>query len=60
MRKYIVTIAEELSMDVEVDADSAAEAAEKAQEAWKNDKYVLTADDFKEVHFDAQEKDWEE
>lgn len=60
MRKYIVTIAEELSMDVEVEAESATAAARKVEEAWENSKYVLTADDFKEVHFDAQEKEVEE
>ena len=60
MGRYVVTIAEELSMDVEVEAKSAAAAARKVEEAWENSKYVLTADDFKEVHFDAQEKEWEE
>lgn len=60
MRKYIVTITEELSMDVELEAESAAAVARKVEEAWENSEYVLTADDFKEVHFDAQEKEWEE
>lgn len=60
MGKYIVTIVEELSMDVEMEAESTAEAARKAEEAWENSKYVLTADNFKEVNFYAQEKEWEE
>ena len=60
MGRYVVTISEELSMDIEMEAESAAEAARKAEEAWENSKYVLTADDFKEVHLDAQEKEWEE
>lgn len=60
MGKYIVTIAEELSMDVELEAESAAEAVRKAEEAWEDSRYVLTADNFKEVNFYAQEKEWEE
>ncbi len=60
MGRYVVKITETLSMNVEVDAYSAAAAARKVEEAWENSKYVLTADDFKEVHLDAQEKEWEE
>lgn len=60
MGRYVVKITETLSMDVEVEAEGAAAAARKVEEAWENSKYVLTADDFKEVHFDAQEKEWEE
>lgn len=60
MGKYVVTITEELSVDVELEAESAAEAARKVEEAWKNSEYVLTADDFKEVNFYAQEKELEE
>lgn len=60
MGRYVVTISEELSMDVELEAESAAEAARKVEEAWENGKYVLTADNFKEVNFYAQEKEWEE
>mgnify|MGYP000757453925 FL=1 len=57
MGKYVVTIVEELSMDVELEAESAAEATRKAEEAWENSKYVLTADNFKEVNFYAREKE---
>ena len=59
MGRYVVTIAEELSMDVKLEAESAAEAVRKAEEAWENSKYILTADNFKEVNFYAQEKEWE-
>lgn len=60
MGKYVVTITEELSVDVELEAESAAAAARKVEEAWENSEYVLTADDFKEVNFYAQEKELEE
>lgn len=60
MGKYVVTIVEELSMDVEIDAESAEDAAEKAERAWKNSEYVLDADHFKGVDFYAKEKEAEE
>ncbi|MCI9625618.1 MAG: hypothetical protein HFI90_02425 [Clostridia bacterium] len=60
MGRYEVKITETLSMDIEVEAESAAAAARKVEEAWENSKYVLTADDFKEVNFYAQEKELEE
>ena len=49
MGKYIVTITEKLSMDVEVDAESAEDAAMKVECAWGNSEHVLDASHFQVI-----------
>lgn len=51
MKKYIVTIEELLSKDIEVEADSPKEAFEKVERQYKDGDIVLNADDFSEVTF---------
>lgn len=56
MKSYDVTITETLQKTVSIRADSHAKAEEIAEEKWKKEKYVLTADDFVEARFDAIER----
>lgn len=55
MKLYEVTITELLKMKVDIDANSKEEAEEIARKAWKRNSYVLCADDFDHVEFDAKE-----
>lgn len=53
--KYGVTITERLQRTVEVEADSRAEAEEKAEELWNQEEIVLDSKDFKGASFQAGE-----
>lgn len=55
LSKYKVTITETLSREVETEADSRIEAEDKVHDEWADGKYVLDADDFREVEFEASE-----
>lgn len=55
MNKYNVTITETLKKTVEVEAESLDKAKEKVSDEWKDGTFILDADDFKEVEFEAQE-----
>jgi hypothetical protein len=55
-KTYEVSICETLKRTVQVRANSADEAREKVEDAWKNGAHILDADDFKEVHFTACER----
>lgn len=55
MKLYEVTITELLKMKVDIDANSKEEAEEIARKAWKRNSYVLCADDFDHVEFDAKD-----
>lgn len=54
MKEYYVTITETLRMKLEVEAESMNEAIEKVQDGWKNGKYILDADHFEDVDFEAE------
>ena len=51
MKEYDVKIKETLEMTVTVEAESAAQAREIAEQNWKNQDYILDADHFKGVTF---------
>lgn len=53
--KYKVTITETLQQTVEIEADSRAEAEEKAEDLWNQEEYALDSDDFQRVSFEAEE-----
>ena len=54
MQKFQVVITEILQKVVVVFADSKEEAERTAELGWKNSDYVLEADDFKQVTFEAR------
>lgn len=54
-KTYAVTITETLSLTVKVRAATRVEAEEKVAEKYHNEEYVLDAENFKEVIFDAKE-----
>lgn len=53
MKTYLVEITETLQKTVEVQAHSKAEAEAIAEDQWRHEKYVLTAEDFVTVEFKA-------
>lgn len=53
--EYSVTITEISKKTVTVEAESQAEAEQKVNEAWHNSEYILDADDFVEVGFEASD-----
>lgn len=53
--KYNVTITEILKRVVIIEADNRYDAEEIAQNRWNDEKYILTADDFVEANFSAEE-----
>ena len=55
MKKYDVTITETLQKVVPINANSLVQAEKIAEEKWNQSDYVLNADDFMEVGFDAKE-----
>ena len=52
--KYKVTITEMLKRDVFVEADSVEEAEELVGDGWSEGKYILVAEDFDDVRFEAK------
>jgi hypothetical protein len=52
-RDYEVTITETLQMKVTVTAKSRLEAEQMVQDAWDGSEYILDADHFQGVKFDA-------
>ena len=55
MKTYKVTITETLKMGVEVQAESQWEAERIASDNWRNSQYILDAECFDEVEFEAEE-----
>ena len=55
MRKprFKVTITEALKRTVEVEADDQQEAEQMVSDGWHNSKYILDAEDFVDVEFEA-------
>lgn len=54
MKTYKVTITETLKMEVEIQADSIADAEEMISEKWNDGEYVLDADHFVGADFQAE------
>ncbi len=54
MKKYIVTIEETLSIEVEIYANSQEEAEDIAAENYDNSEYVLSADNHEDTTFSAR------
>lgn len=54
MQEFRVVITEILQKAVVVFADSKEEAERTAESEWKNSDYLLDADDFKQVTFEAR------
>ena len=52
--KFMVTITETLKRTVEVEADSQHEAEQIVSDGWHNSKYILGAEDFVDVNFEAK------
>lgn len=57
MKHYKVRIVETLVMDVDVDveAESAGEAEQIVSDRWRDSEYLLNADNFAGVEFEARE-----
>jgi hypothetical protein len=53
MKEFDVRIRETLEKIVKVKADSMVHAQHIAEKNWKNSDYILEADDFKDVTFQA-------
>ena len=51
MPKFEVTIEETLTKSVIVEAENKSEAFYKVRDAWRNEEYVLYADNFCDVEF---------
>lgn len=52
---YMVSIVETLQTEVFINANSPEEAEKIARDGWKNEQYVLSADNFAGVEFDVEE-----
>lgn len=57
MKSYDVTITETLKMTVPIEADSLAEAEQKAEDNWNASMYILDADHFMGASFHAEERE---
>ena len=55
MRDYFVTITETLKMKLNVEAESMEEAIEKVKDGWRSGEYILDADHFEDVDFEAED-----
>lgn len=55
MKHYKVRIVETLVMDVDVEAESAGEAEQIVSDRWRDSEYLLDADNFAGVEFEARE-----
>lgn len=57
MKEYAVKITEVSEKVVHIEARSRIEAEALVEENWKNSEYILDAEDFKSVEFEAVEKE---
>ena len=55
MKHYKVRIVETLVMDVDVEAESTQEAEQIVFDRWRDSEYLLDADNFAGVEFEAHE-----
>lgn len=53
--KYIATVTEILSREVEIEAETIQEAFDKVKELYRNSEIVLDSDDFTTVDFGVRE-----
>ena len=56
MKEYDVTITETLKMTVTVKAESQLEAEQIVSDNWRNQEYILDADNFAGVDFKARRR----
>ena len=56
MKEYDVTITETLKMTVTVEAESQLEAEQMVSDNWRNQEYILDADNFTGVDFKARRR----
>ena len=56
MKTYDVTITETLQMNVPIEADSLAEAEQKAEDNWNASQYILDSDHFTGASNRAKER----
>lgn len=54
MKEYDVTITETLKMTVTVEAESQMETEQMVSDNWRNQEYILDADNFTGVDFKAK------
>ena len=54
MAKYDVTITETLRITVEIEAENRFEAEQMVSDSWRNSEYILDADHFQGVSFEAR------
>lgn len=57
MKHYKVRIVETLVMNVGVEAESAGEAEQIVSDRWRDSEYLLDADNFAGVEFEARENE---
>ena len=57
MKHYNVRIVETLVMNVDVEAESTQEAEQIASDRWRDSEYLLDADNFAGVEFEACENE---
>ena len=55
LKHYKVRIVETLVMNVDVEAESAGEAEQIVSDRWRDSEYLLDADNFSGVEFEARE-----
>ncbi len=55
MRDYYVTITETLRLKLDVEAESMEEAIEKVKDGWRSGEYIIDADHFEDVDFEAED-----
>ena len=56
MKEYDVTITETLKMTVTVEAESQLEAEQMVSDNWRNQEYILDADNFTGVDFKTRRR----
>ena len=55
MKQYKVLVTETFQKLVAIEAESAEDARQRAEDAWRNTEYLLDIDDFKDVDFHVVE-----
>lgn len=60
MKQYKVLVTETFQKLVSIEAESAEDARQRAEDAWRNTEYLLDIDDFKDVDFHVVEMEVKE
>ena len=55
MKQYKVLVTETFQKLVAIGAESAEDARQRAEDAWRNTEYILDIDDFQDVNFHVVE-----